>query len=80
MPEADGGHRNLAAGETAIVFLTVVLEPRAAVPDRLSHRLLTGDGNIDGAFATLHDTTAEATARLSYAHDRKLLAKAPVPT
>src|SRR5436190_14067570 len=26
MPEAVGGHRNLAAGETAIVFLTVIFE------------------------------------------------------
>jgi len=54
MPEADGGHRNLAAGETAIVFLTVILEPGAHVPDRLSHRLFTADGNIDGAVVGTH--------------------------
>ena len=54
MPEADGGHRMLAAGETAIVFLTLVLEPGARVPDRLSHRLYTADGNIDGAIVSTH--------------------------
>lgn len=54
MPEADGGHRTLAAGETAIVFLAVVLEPGARVPDRLSHRLYTADGNIDGAIVSTH--------------------------
>jgi murein DD-endopeptidase MepM/ murein hydrolase activator NlpD len=54
MPEADGGHRNLAAGETAIVFLTVVLERGARVPDRLRHRLYTSEGNIDGAIVSTH--------------------------
>jgi len=36
MPEAVGGHRNLAAGETAIVFLTLILEAGARVPDGTS--------------------------------------------
>ena len=54
MPEADGGHRNLAAGETAMVFLTLVLEPGARVPERLSHRLYTAEGNIDGAVVGTH--------------------------
>jgi murein DD-endopeptidase MepM/ murein hydrolase activator NlpD len=54
MPEADGGHRNLAAGETAMVFLTVVLEPGARVPDRVTHRLYTAEGNIDGAVVSTH--------------------------
>jgi len=54
MPEAVGGHRNLAAGETAIVFLTLILEAGARVPDRLSHRLITSEGNIDGAVVITH--------------------------
>jgi murein DD-endopeptidase MepM/ murein hydrolase activator NlpD len=54
MPDADDGHRNLAAGETALVFLTVVLEPGARVPDRLSHRLFTADSSITGAVISAH--------------------------
>jgi len=54
MPEAVGGHRNLAAGETAIVFLTVILEPGVRGPDRLSHRLFTAEGTIDGAIVGTH--------------------------
>jgi murein DD-endopeptidase MepM/ murein hydrolase activator NlpD len=49
IPDAAAGHRSLAAGETALVFLTIILEPGATVPDRLSHRLFTADTSIDGA-------------------------------
>lgn len=54
MPEAVAGHRSLAAGETALVFLTLVLEPGTRVPDRLSHRLFTGDSSVEGAIADTH--------------------------
>ena len=54
MPDAVDGHRSLAAGETATVFLTVVLEPGARVPDRLIHHLFTGDLSIEGATVSTH--------------------------
>lgn len=57
IPDADAGHRSLAAGESAIVFLTVVLERGARVPDRLSHRLYTADTSIEGAVVTTHATS-----------------------
>jgi len=56
IPDAEAGHRSLAAGESAIVFLTVVLERGARVPDRLSHRLHTADVSIEGAEVTTHAT------------------------
>jgi murein DD-endopeptidase MepM/ murein hydrolase activator NlpD len=49
MPTAGEGYRELAPGESALVFLTVVIEPGAPVPARLIHRLSLGDGIIDGA-------------------------------
>src|SRR6185295_14132126 len=39
MPTAGSGYRALAPGETALVFLTVILEPGVQVPARLVHRL-----------------------------------------
>lgn len=54
LPDADADHRSLAAGESAIVFLTVILERGARVPDRLSHRLFTADTHIDGAVVSTH--------------------------
>jgi murein DD-endopeptidase MepM/ murein hydrolase activator NlpD len=54
MPDAVDGHRSLAAGETAMAFLTVVLEPGARVPDRVSHRLFTADTSIEGAVVSTH--------------------------
>jgi murein DD-endopeptidase MepM/ murein hydrolase activator NlpD len=49
MPTADDGHRNLAAGETTIVFLTIALEDRARGVQTLKHRLYTSDASIEGA-------------------------------
>jgi murein DD-endopeptidase MepM/ murein hydrolase activator NlpD len=58
MPDAVDGHRSLVAGESAILFLTLVLEPGVRVPERLTHRLFTGHSSIEGATVTAH------TARL----------------
>jgi murein DD-endopeptidase MepM/ murein hydrolase activator NlpD len=54
MPTAGVGYRELAPGESALVFLTVVLEPGVPVPARLVHRLSLGDGAIDGASSGTH--------------------------
>jgi murein DD-endopeptidase MepM/ murein hydrolase activator NlpD len=54
MPTAGVGYRELAPGESALVFLTVVLEPGVQVPARLVHRLSLDDGAIDGAPARTH--------------------------
>jgi len=54
MPDAAEGHRNLAAGETMMVFLTVIVPAGARVPDRLSHRLFTTDASIEGAIVSTH--------------------------
>jgi murein DD-endopeptidase MepM/ murein hydrolase activator NlpD len=54
MPTAGAGYRELAAGESALVFLTVVLEPGVPVPARLFHRLALDDGTVDGARAGTH--------------------------
>jgi murein DD-endopeptidase MepM/ murein hydrolase activator NlpD len=56
LPDAVDGHRSLAAGESAIVFLTIILERGIRVPDRLSHRLFTADTLIDGAVVSTHTT------------------------
>lgn len=49
MPTADDTHRQLAAGESAIVFLTIALEDRARALQSLTHRLFTSDASIEGA-------------------------------
>jgi len=49
IPEATATHDNLVAGETAIVFLTVVLERGVRIPDRLVHHLFTDDTHVEGA-------------------------------
>lgn len=54
LPDADAGHGSLAPGESAVVFLTVILERGVRVPDRLSHRLFTADTHIDGAVVSTH--------------------------
>jgi murein DD-endopeptidase MepM/ murein hydrolase activator NlpD len=37
-----------------MIFLTVILGPGVPVPDRVSHRLYTAQGNIDGAIVGTH--------------------------
>ncbi len=58
MPTADDSHRQLAAGETVIVFLTIALEERAGGVPSLKHRLYTSDDSIEGA------TTSTAGVKL----------------
>ena len=52
MPTADDSHRQLAAGETVIVFLTIALEDRARGVQSLKHRLFTSDASIEGAITS----------------------------
>jgi hypothetical protein len=54
MPTAGEGYRELAPGESALVFLTVVLEPGVPTPARIVHRLSLGDGVIEGAVCATH--------------------------
>jgi hypothetical protein len=49
MPTADTNYRQLAAGETAIVFLTLAVEDGSRIGHTLSHRLYTPDASIVGA-------------------------------
>lgn len=49
MPTADNTHRQLAAGETVIVFLTIALEDGARAVQSLTHRLFTSEASIEGA-------------------------------
>jgi hypothetical protein len=56
IPDAGAGHRSVASGETAFVFLTVILESGTHVPDRLSHRLVMADSSIDGGVVRTHAT------------------------
>lgn len=49
MPTADADHRRLAAGETAIVFLTIAVENGSRIGHWLSHRLYTPETSIVGA-------------------------------
>jgi len=51
MPTADNNYRTLAAGEIALVYLTI---SPARVPDSLVHRLYTTEDSIEGAFTTTH--------------------------
>jgi murein DD-endopeptidase MepM/ murein hydrolase activator NlpD len=46
MPTADNNYRSLAAGETAMVYLTIS-SPR--LPGSLVHRLYTADDHVEGA-------------------------------
>ena len=52
MPTADDSHRQLATGETVIVFLTIALEDRARGVQSLKHRLFTADASIEGAITS----------------------------
>jgi len=53
MPTADNNYRSLAAGETALVYLTL---SAARMPGSLVHRLFTADERIDGAPTTTRGT------------------------
>jgi murein DD-endopeptidase MepM/ murein hydrolase activator NlpD len=51
MPTADNSHRTIAAGETTLVFLTL-LSDRTRIGPVLTHRLSTADSSITGARTT----------------------------
>jgi murein DD-endopeptidase MepM/ murein hydrolase activator NlpD len=52
MPTAADSHRQLAAGETVILFLTIALDDRARGVQSLKHRLFTSDASIEGAITS----------------------------
>jgi len=54
MPTAGDGYRQLTAGESTLVFLTVVLERGVPVPAKLVHRLQLDDTSIEGGLASTH--------------------------
>lgn len=58
MPTSNDSHRNLPAGESVILFLTIALEDRARAVQSLKHRLYTSDASIEGA------TTSTAGVKL----------------
>jgi hypothetical protein len=55
-PPAGPGYRQLAPGESAIVFLMIVLPGDARVPERLRHRVQTSDSAVEGALIGTHAT------------------------
>jgi len=50
MPTADSGYQNINAGESTLVFLTIVSDER--IPPSLEHRVVTADASITGANTT----------------------------
>jgi len=56
MPTAGAEYRQLAAGESTIVFLTVVLEPGVPAPAHLVHRLHLESTHVDGARVSTRHT------------------------
>ena len=45
----DNSRRQLAAGASVVVYLSIALQRGAHVPDRLRHRLFTSDSTVEGA-------------------------------
>jgi peptidase M23-like protein len=54
MPTAGSDYRQMAAGESAEIFLTIPLASGTSVPDSISHRLVTADAAVEGAAVTTH--------------------------
>jgi hypothetical protein len=48
--------RQLGAGSTVIAFMWIPFDPRAYVPNRLRHRVLTADSTTEGAVVGTHHT------------------------
>lgn len=51
------GVREIAPGGDALVFLTLAFDPDERVPDVLSHRVVAGSSEAEGAVAGAHHTT-----------------------
>ncbi|MGH8317805.1 MAG: M23 family metallopeptidase [Steroidobacteraceae bacterium] len=52
----DAKARELPTGGTAIVFISVHFQPDSAIPQRLLHRVITGDRTVEGAAINVHGT------------------------
>jgi len=58
IPAADANQeRQIAPGETSVVFISVALAPGISAPIRLLHRVLTDGSAIDGALIGTHHET-----------------------
>jgi hypothetical protein len=56
------GHRRLAAGESAQVFVEIVRGQNAPFPARLAHRLVAGSVVIEGPVMKIHTALRQLTA------------------
>jgi murein DD-endopeptidase MepM/ murein hydrolase activator NlpD len=54
--DASGDRRQLAGGGSMILFLSIVFDRGAPVPNRLRHRVLTADSAVEGAEISAHHT------------------------
>jgi Peptidase family M23 len=55
-PEVTSSYRELASGESAVLFLTLTLKPGASVPRTLRHRVTTSEAIAEGATIGTHHT------------------------
>src|ERR1700720_1798289 len=51
---ADNSQRDIAAGQTSIVYLLVKSEEHAQIPARLVHRLVIGGSTVEAAIISTH--------------------------
>jgi hypothetical protein len=61
-PLLQSGPRVVNAGATVVVFMQVALDAHVRVPDKLSHRLVTADDSVEGAFIDTHHTKLRTLA------------------
>ena len=52
----------IGAGQRAIVFVCIILDRKAPLPNRLSHRVITADSSLEGAVISTHHTALLALA------------------
>jgi|KBSSwiStaDraftv2_1062776.scaffolds.fasta_scaffold00443_34 hypothetical protein len=68
-PAEDDAQRQLAAGETVVVYLSITLDTGVRIPNRLRHRVLTDDSAVEGAtIGTHHDKLRVLGSPLEGAH------------
>lgn len=58
----DDSQRQLAAGETVVVYLSLPFEIRTPLPSRLRHRVLTDRAAVEGASISTHHTEVRVLA------------------
>ena len=54
--DASGDCRQLAGGGSVVLFMSIVFDRGATVPERLRHRVLTNDSAVEGAEISTHHT------------------------